>query len=430
MPRHPDHPDALPQSDIDILRSMLARKLELVDGPVNRERRRAWLKMDASDPTARPIILAEVSGCMSSAFPDGIPLTTTHPIAQRIEGEFFMELWNYEVLQDDHVLEPFSINVPWSMTCTDYGVAKVDHYADTADGALGARKWDAPIKDLDTDLDQLHFREPSVDKPRTLEIVGFIDELFGDMAPATLHGSCGWSQGLTWSAIDLIGLENLMLFMYDNPEGLHRLMSFLRDDHLNYTQWMESEGLLTLNNTNQYCGSGSLGYTNTLPADDFDGEHVRLKDQWLLSESQETVGVGPELFEEFIFPYQVAVAEQFGQCYYGCCEPVHTRWHVLKKLKNLKRMSISPWCDQEFMAREMGSDYVFSRKPNPAMISTNVFDEAVIREDLATTLNITKDGGCPVEIVMKDVHTLGPDSDRLERWVAIAREEVEKVYGV
>ncbi len=81
------------------------------------------------------------------------------------------------------------------------------------------------------------------------------------------------------------------------------------------------------------------------------------------------------------------------------------------------------------MAREMGSDYVFSRKPNPAMISTNVFDEAVIREDLATTLAITKAGACPVEIIMKDVHTLGPDSDRLERWVAIAREEIEKVYG-
>ena len=31
---------------------------------------------------------------------------------------------------------------------------------------------------------------------------------------------------------DLVGLEGLMLLMYDDPDGLHRLMAFLRDDHL------------------------------------------------------------------------------------------------------------------------------------------------------------------------------------------------------
>ena len=62
------------------------------------------------------------------------------------------------------------------------------------------------------------------------------------------------------------------------------------------------------------------------------------------------------------------------------------------------------------------------------MISTEVFDEAVIRDDLATTLRITQAHGCPVEIVMKDVHTLNRQPDRLARWVQLAREEVEKVY--
>ena len=91
-------------------------------------------------------------------------------------------------------------------------------------------------------------------------------------------------------------------------------------------------------------GSGSAGYTDELPQSDWrEGDSVRATDQWVLSESQETVGVGPRLFEEFIFPYQLDLAKRFGLLYYGCCEPVHSRWDVLKKFPNLRKVSVSPW---------------------------------------------------------------------------------------
>ena len=62
--------------------------------------------------------------------------------------------------------------------------------------------------------------------------------------------------------------------------------------------------------------------------------------------------------------------------------------------------------------------------PNPAMISTGVFDECNIRADIRQTLSIA--GICRLEIIMKYVHTLNNESDRLARWVRIAREEIEK----
>jgi hypothetical protein len=145
----------------------------------------------------------------------------------------------------------------------------------------------------------------------------------------------------------------------------------------------------------------------------------------VLLESQETVGVGPDPFEEFIFPYQLSVAERFGKCYYGCCEPVHQRLHVLKRFPNLARVSVSPWADEEFMARELGRDIVYSRKPNPTLISTERFDEDAIRADLRHTLDVTR--GCRVEIIMKDVHTLRNEPERLPRWVAIAREVIDEM---
>ena len=72
------------------------------------------------------------------------------------------------------------------------------------------------------------------------------------------------------------------------------------------------------------------------------------------------------------------------------------------------------------MADELGKDYIFCRKPAPAMISTAVWDEDLIRDDLRTTLRIARH--CPLELVMKDVHTLAGQPWRLGRWVQIARE--------
>ena len=148
---------------------------------------------------------------------------------------------------------------------------------------------------------------------------------------------------------------------------------------------------------------------------------MRIRDQWVLLESQETVGVGPDQFEEFIFPYQLAIAERFGKCYYGCCEPVHTRWHVLRRLPNLRAVSVSPWADEEFMAAALGAAVVFSRKPNPTLISTGDSTRPPIRADLRRTLRAAR--GCRLEIIMKDVHTLNGDPSA-SRWVALAREEI------
>ncbi len=63
---------------------------------------------------------------------------------------------------------------------------------------------------------------------------------------------------------------------------------------------------------------------------------------------------------------------------------------------------------------------MFCRKPNPALISADRWDEDAIREDLRATLRMTQ--GCAVELVMKDARTLRDQPWRLGRWCDIARE--------
>ena len=422
------------RDDVHILRGLFKRKREITQDPIMAKRRQLWTRHASLDsergtprshansrsrvPRQRPMILAETSGVLDEL----VPLSTLccqEAWARKIERRLRDLIFRYEHVGDDWVVEPW-IQCPWDVTIGSYGVETRFVRADN-EGKLGSYTWDPPIKDLDRGLDQLHFRSLAVDRERTLAWKDMLEALFGDILPVRIRGAHWWTTGLTWSAIDLIGLQQLMLTMYDNPGGLHRLMAFLRDDLLDLFAAFEREGILSLNNEDDYVGSGSIGYTRELPQPGRqEDDPVRIADLWGLSESQETVGVSPQMFAEFVFPYQEPITRQFGLSYYGCCEPLHERIRLIKQLPNLRRVSVSPWCDQEVMADELGQAYIFCRKSNPSLISTAHFDENAIRQDLETTLRIA--GHCPLELVMKDVHTLADQPWRLGRWVEIARQ--------
>ncbi len=413
----------LSQHDLDVLRKLAKEKVALAHNPVNEERRRAWYALDAGVGD-RVMVLTEPWDVRDAKRPlAGDTLVCTDDWARGLEQAMRSEARLFRELQDDHVIEPVW-NVNWLVGQGDYGVAAVVHEGGDATH-MGARRWDPPIQDLDKDFDKLRPRTFTVDRAGTMAAKARLEAVFEGILSVRIRGSYYWTMGMTWRAIELIGLEQLMMAMYDNPTGLHRLMAFLRDDHLAFSSWLEKDGLYSLNNENDYVGSGSTAYTRALPWTGWQvGSPVRRQDLWVLLESQETVGVGPELFEEFIFPYQLSIAEQFGRCYYGCCEPVNNRWHILKRLPNLARVSVSPWADQAFMANAVGRDVVFSRKPNPTLISTARFDEEAIRADIRQTLDIAR--GCRLELIMKDVHTLNNEPGRIARWVQLAREEIAK----
>ena len=406
--------------DLRILRDLAKRQLEISHDPVMEERRRLWtLHNDLHGE--RPMVLCESGGVRDEFLPDS-KLQCKEDWARNLERSFRLTIYHYENVKDDSVVDGH-LRCNWSVRVSDYGVsAKVQRGEDSQGRRLGYR-WEHPIKDLQSQADKLHPRTYSVDREATAASKARLEEVFQGILPVQIRGGFWWTVGMTWPAINLIGLENLMVYMVDQPEALHRLMAFLRDDHIAYAQWLEREGLLTLNNGNDYIGSGSRGFTTGLPQADWKpGAPVRLKDLWVLSESQETVGISPAMFAEFIFPYQLAVVEKFGLTYYGCCEPVHNRWESVKKFPNLRSVSVSPWCDEAFMAEALGRSYVYSRKPAPALISTARFDEDAIRSDLQNTLRLAKN--CNVELVMKDVHHLNNQPQRMGRWVQLAREVI------
>ena len=144
--------------------------------------------------------------------------------------------------------------------------------------------------------------------------------------------------------------------------------------------------LLNLNNDNTPVGSGGFGWTKQLPQKDYDRGHVRTMDMWGFAESQETSGISPRMFEEFVFQYQLPILARFGLNCYGCCEALNERWEIIKKIPNLRRVSVSPWADVRNMAEKLQDKYIFSLKPHPGYLAVSPINEEFIRKSLRDAL--------------------------------------------
>lgn len=373
---------------------------------------------------SRPMILLELIG-LGPELANALTLECEGDYARDIESSLAAKIFAHEQVNDDSVVDS-KILVNWDVHTSNYGVDLKENRITDSNGRSVGFHFDIAIKDLKNEFNRLKKRSFTVDRESTYEKVEHLREVYDGILDVEIGGSFWWTQGMTLEAVMLIGLEKLMLNMYDEPDALHQLMQFILEDHISYARWLERENLLSLNNGNSYIGSGSRGYTGTLPLDDYaKGTPVRLKDLWVLLESQETVGVSPEMFGEFIFPYQKELSKLFGLTYYGCCEPLNNRWNYVNKIENLRSVSISPWCNEEVMGVECKDRYVYSRKPSPTMLSMESIDEKAIYLDIENTMRMAD--GCNIEIVMKDLHTVHGDLSRVKRWVDIARE-VTKCY--
>jgi len=402
------------ENDREVLRNLAAGVAELAARPVEAEKRNLWYRLNVLEET-RPVIFCDPENGWNEII-TAEQMRCAGELARQWEMQLRKEIFWGEKMGDDRVVETF-FDVPYVWSEGDWGMR--DTKIGGEDG--GAYTWDAPLKSYE-DLNLLQVPRVLVDYEATEKLVSLAKEVLGDFLTVRLKGRWWWSLGMSLDVIRFRGLEQFMLDMYDHPDGLHRLMSIMRDGILARLDFLEKQRLLSLNNDSTYVGSGGFGYTRQLPQDDFDGK-VRTRDMWGFCESQETVSISPEMFAEFIFPYQLPILERFGLNCYGCCEPLDKRWNVVKTAPGLRRVSVSPWSDPEDMADKLGDKYIFSMKPTPTDLAIPAIDEGYVRKNLRKALDITR--GCRVEVIMKDNHTIGNNPQNVIRWCRIAREEAE-----
>ena len=406
--------------DRDVLRKLAERVANLASKDSEKEKIKLWKDHNALR-TTRPVIFCDPENGWNEIITSDI-LECKGSLAQRWEVALRKELFWGEEIKDDKPIETY-FNLGYTYLETDWaGESKLVESGKEG----GSYVWDAPIKSLE-DVKKIKIPEIIIDYETTQQALELAKDVFDGLLEARLKGIWWWGFGFTLDLVKLIGLSNMFILFYDNPELIHRVNQIINEGYLKKLDFLIKNNLISPNNDGTYVGSGGLGYSDELPARDFDGSNLRLIDMWGFAESQESSEVSPEMFEEFLFKYQLPLIKKFGLACYGCCEPLDKRWHILKKIPNLRRVSVSHWADHKKMAQYLENKYIYSMKPTPADLAVPEMNKDYIQKKMQKELEITK--GCIIEIIMKDNHTLGNNPENLINWVKIVRELIDKAYN-
>ena len=407
------------QKDRERLRKLAAEYTGIVNSAEMNKRREIWRLSNRLMERTVPFVIED----NGTFFSDLMPVCECEGEFEKgIEQYLLSVICNYELIPDDRIYTPY-VPIGWTIhrpsLCSGFEITRAK---DNSGRELGYET-NRPLADLGNSLHLLERVEFNIDRDDTYRKVEILENIFGDLLPVRLVcDTIGVGRGMTYKAVEWIGMENFYMAMIDQPENVHRFFDFVSTEALDFLNWLKNESLIRPNHGEFECGSGSTGYTDELPRRKIpDGGQWLPEDCWVATEAQEAVGISNEMFAEFIFPYLKRISQNFGLVYYGCCEPVHTLWPTIKQFKNLRKMSISPWCDQKFMAEAVGKNYVLSRKPHPMQLCGEYFNSKSFSSHIKETLDIAKDNF--VELVFRDTCTLnGTMKDRVREACGIVRK--------
>ena len=406
------------EKDKKIIQDLAKKVAEVASQPQQKEKARMWIRHNRLE-RAKPMVLIFPENSWNETITEK-DLLSEDPFCRGVERDLRMRLYYANHLQDDNVIDSKVVS-PIIIQDTGWGIC-----AQTTDPAnpCGARHYNAVIQ-TEADIEKIKKPKLTIDYQATEEHYQKLRDLIGGVLPVEKRGPTGFWFAVIDDFAVLRGLDQVYLDMVDRPQWLHRVLNLMTEGWLGSLDFYEKENVLSLNNGAHYCGSGGVGFTDQLPQPDFDGVHVRTKDMWGHATTQMFSEVSPAMHEEFALRYEEKFLARFGLAAYGCCEPLHKKIDIIiKHIPNLQRISMSPWVDVGMAAEKLQDKYIFSWKPNPAVLAAEQWNPQHARKVIRDAMEKTR--GCAFEMVMKDVHTCRNDPRRLSEWVKIAKEEAEK----
>ena len=410
----------IPQKDRAIIREVKKRLIDLAQNdPTHDEKLDLWRRLNNLE-RVRPLILLQ----------DSTDLETGHLLNLQCESEMgrIVEGWQRTALSHLEHMPTDSLHGDNTMTTgIALDVTPMGLQQDTTDPdhVFGARHFNCAIPD-GADPGVIPMPTVTIDHEGTEQMYQEACDLHGDLVKVKKGGGvAGHWFSVTDQFFTYRSLDKAFLDMVDNPRWMHSWLERMTQYFESIVDQYEALNVLVLNNGACGVGPGGYGTTDRLPQPDFDGVHVRAKDQWAHSATQIFSEVSPAMHEEFALQYEARLLNRFGLAGYGCCEPLDRKIDILKKhLPHLHRVSISPWADVERAAEAIGKTAVFSYKPNPAILGGEVWDVDYAREQLRDVFEKTR--GCCVEVIMKDLHTVRGDPSRMWEWVSMAKDLAEQ----
>lgn len=355
-----------------------------------------------------PVLIDEIPWHELTADKDLICLCED-PAARRTEWFFRRALFQKKHFKTD-ILMPTYWKVRMSYDITPLGIEP----RETRNGA--SRKFEDVLEN-ESSLSEIKQPLFTPRPDRDEKNMEYFSDLFGDAMPVKLVGAnCLYSQ--FWDDIsELRGVEPIYEDLYERPEYLHKIMQKFIARAKAKMDFLENRFHVDPDPHSLHCTPGMISGLKD------DG----LKATWYRGMAQPFSCVSPAMFKEFELDYIKPLAERCAYTYYGCCEPLDDRIELLKTIRNLRKVGVSPWSDVEKCAEQLGADFVFARKPNPANVAIQTSPEQ-IRKETETAVKACLKYGCPAEFVLKDVTTVSRKLENLTVWANTVSAVLDEYY--
>ena len=400
--------------DRDILRELARRLAEIAALPIQKTTISLWKALNRLKPV-RPMVMIDQIPWHEMDVRGELTLRTEDDFCRSIETDLRRTLYSWKHMRADRVVEPV-VDIPKVIRDTGWGVKTIERQvvSDPRNDVVGHYY----VDQLRTEKDILKIRAPqiSLDEQATAQAQEKAHELFDGILDVRMQGwmpmFAPWDTIVQWR-----GAENLLLDLADRPQFMHSIIARLTDAHLSMLDQLEEKGLLGPAQTTIHCTGA---HTDELPASGFDPLRPRPRDLWTCGMAQIFSCVSPTAHQEFELDYAARWYSRFGLVYYGCCEPLDAKIPIVRKIPHLRKISMSPWVNVDKAAGQIGPDFVFSRKPSPALLAGDAWAPRAVESDLRDTLERCTRHGCPVEFILKDISTVRYQPHRLWQWADIA----------
>ena len=411
------------QQDRDVLRGLAEKKARIAALPIHEETAGRWTRLNDLN-SVRPLVWINEICWHEMNVDDELTLQCQGAWAREQEGVLRREIYQWRHLPGDMVVNPW-IECARAIHSTDFGIIEDTDVVRTDDASdVVSRHFKVQIESLD-DLSKIKIPKVTHDAEATEIRYQAFCAVFSDILPVKKVGQTHiwfspWDYLIRWT-----GIESAMMAMVDQPDLIHAAVDRLVDAWMEELDQFAEQNLLSLDCNNTRVGSGGYGYSSELPGQDFDPEHVKPHNMWGCSNAQIFSEVSPEMHWAFAIEHDLRWMERWALNYYGCCEPLHLKIEVLKRIPRLRKVSVSPWCDFARMLEGLGDTVVYSIKPSPAIFVGDNWHPERARADIRRTLDLAQ-GQARLEFIMKDISTVQYHPERLWAWSEIVMDEVEK----
>jgi len=396
----------------EILRALVGEYMSHATLPQQQEKITLWRALNRCN-MQRPMITIDQLPWDELAC-DELTCQIEHGYWRKVEQQLRQAIYKVKHFPVDLVLDPF-IALPKVITRSGYGITAQTDY-------LGiSQHFTNQLVELE-DVAKIKDEIITHDEALTAQYFAEAQQMFGDLAPIRMVGT-GFHLGVWDKLTTYMGVDECYYAFYDAPELLHAAMARMTESTI---AGIEAANRLGLHNSNSTLCHCSHVFTDELLPTCGAGLNPVSQHCWSFGLAQLMTATSPDIFEEFELPYITRMAECFGAIYYGCCDRLDDRLHLLKRIPNVRKVSCSPWSNKENFAAQLGRDLVLSAKPNPAYLADTDLYEDTIRRELEEYCVLAKQHGLSVEFLLKDVSTVRGQPQRLARWAEIAMQVAEQ----